>query len=306
MQIAFVVVVFACVFAAVMALYAATRPRAAGQRLQGLASAPVGPAPERVSLVRGDDRNWLMRSLHKLGTSTGDRDDAEGRRLRDRMTHAGFYGPFATGVYTGVRLVLAIGLPLIVASVPVMWGLEPALRILALCTIAAVAYLLPSFWLDSRIKRRQQSIERALPDALDLMVVCVEAGFGINQALARVSDEFALKSPLLATEFGLVVSECRAGKSTQEALRGLSDRTGVSDISSLVALLVQTERFGTSIATALRVHADSMRVKRMQRAEERAQMATLKLILPSTLIFTALLMIFLVPGIARFMTAFPD
>jgi len=129
-----------------------------------------------------------------------------------------------------------------------------------------------------------------------LMVVCVEAGFGINQSLAQVAEEFQSRCPVVSEEFALVVQETRAGKSTTVALRCLADRTGVSDISSLVALLVQTERFGTSLANALRVHADAMRIVRMQYAEERAQKATLKLILPSTMIFAALLMIFLAPG----------
>jgi tight adherence protein C len=142
-----------------------------------------------------------------------------------------------------------------------------------------------------------------LPDALDLMVVCVEAGFGINQSLAQVADEFDSKCPTIAKEFGLVVQETRAGKSTTEALRALANRTGVSDISSLVALLVQTERFGTSLANALRVHADAMRIVRMQRAEERAQKATLKLILPSTMIFGAVLIIFVAPGAYMMMSA---
>ena len=138
------------------------------------------------------------------------------------------------------------------------------------------------------------------------MVVCVEAGLGINQSLARVSTEFESKSPILAQEFALVGHETRAGKTTTEALRALADRTGVSDISSLVAQLVQTERFGTSVANALRVHADAMRIRRMQYAEERAQKATLKLILPSTMIFAALLMLFLAPGMYNFFTAFSE
>jgi tight adherence protein C len=138
------------------------------------------------------------------------------------------------------------------------------------------------------------------------MVVCVEAGYGINQSLARVTDEFAKRSPVLSSELGLAVAETRAGKGLEGALRGLSERTGVDDVSSLVALLVQTERFGTSVANALRVHAEAMRVRRMLRAEERAQKAPLKLIFPSTLIFAALMLVFLAPSLYRFMAAFPD
>jgi tight adherence protein C len=176
-------------------------------------------------------------------------------------------------------------------------------QIALLFFLSAFFYVLPSIVLDRCVATRQHAITRVLPDALDLMVVCVEAGFGINQSLAQVADEFESKCPIVATEFGLVVQETRAGKSTTEALRALATRTGVADISSLVALLVQTERFGTSLANALRVHADAMRIVRMQRAEERAQKATLKLILPSTMIFAAILIIFVAPGAYMMMSA---
>lgn len=304
MQLMLAGAVFGCVFLLVMGVYSALRPRTAGQRLEAMSAGAGLPSAARPSMVRGEGHGWFLRSVHRIGSGSG--SASERARLGTRLVQAGFSGPLATGIYFGGRFLIAIVLPLIVASLPVLWGYALPVQIGILCAIAAVAYLLPSLWLDARIKARQGAIERALPDALDLMVVCVEAGFGINQALARVSQEFSEKSPLLANEFGLVVTECRAGKSTAEALRALSDRTGVSDISSLVALLVQTERFGTSVATALRVHADSMRVRRMQRAEERAQKATLKLILPSTMIFAALLMIFLVPGLSRFFGAFPS
>jgi tight adherence protein C len=183
---------------------------------------------------------------------------------------------------------------------PSVWALSAALQIGLLIGLAAFFYVLPSIVLGNRIKARQHAITRTLPDALDLMVVCVEAGFGINQSLAQVAEEFRTKCRIVSEEFSLVVQETRAGKSTTVALRSLADRTGVSDISSL---LVQTERFGTSLANALRVHADAMRVIRMQNAEERAQKATLKLILPSTMIFTALLLIFLAPGAYMMKTA---
>ena len=144
---------------------------------------------------------------------------------------------------------------------------------------------------------RQHAITRTLPDALDLMVVCVEAGFGINQSLAQVADEFESKMSDRLKGIRRWWFRRRApARAPQRPCVALADRTGVSDISSLVALLVQTERFGTSLANALRVHADAMRIVRMQHAEERAQKATLKLILPSTMIFVALLLIFLAPG----------
>jgi tight adherence protein C len=269
---------FGCVFLLVMGLNMVLRPRPAGRRLAHLSSGFASPTGERPSLVRRNGGGMV----------------------------AGYQNPAAPAIYYGVRLTLALVLPVLAIPLPVVWGLPFVYQVGLLCGLAAVGYIAPSVFLDQRVAVRVRAIERTLPDALDLMVVCVEAGFGVNQSLARVAEEFAAKSPILAKEFDLVVHETRAGKSTHEALRALSERTGVSDISSLVALLVQTERFGTSVANTLRVHAEAMRVRRMQRAEERAQKATLKLILPSTMIFGALLMIFILPGIYRFFDAFPS
>jgi tight adherence protein C len=302
MELVLAGLVFGCVFLVVMGLQSSLRPRTAGRRLEGLAGAGSGEPPARASMIRQEGQGWLLGTLHRLGAQRASAD--ERGQMRTRMIHAGYPSPLAPGIFYGVRLVLAIALPLLASTMPALWGLTPLAQIISLCGLAATAYILPSAWIDSRLKRRKGTIERTLPDALDLMVVCVEAGFGINQALARVSDEFAVKSPVLAREFGLVVMETRAGKSSTEALRSLAERTGVSDVSCLVALLVQTERFGTSVATALRVHADSMRIRRMQRAEERAQKATLKLILPSIMIFVALMVIFMAPGMYRFYGAF--
>jgi tight adherence protein C len=223
--------------------------------------------------------------------------------VHERLTQAGYRHPSAAPIYYGVRVVSAVGLPIAATLVPATWGLPAPTAILILCGLAAVGYVGPSAVLDRLVLRRQSRIERALPDALDLLVVCVEAGYGINQALARIAEDFAARSLEIAQEFALVVNETRTGKTTTAALQGLADRTGVSDVTSLVALLVQTEKFGTSVATALRVHADAMRIQRMQRAEQRAQMATLKLILPSTLIFAALLILFITPAALRVIEA---
>jgi tight adherence protein C len=286
----------ALVFGSVVMLSLAIRtllaPRAVGRRLARLGSSPQTVEFEGESLVRSHDKG-LSGIFARIGQG---REGGDLSRLRSRMLHAGYRSPSAPTIYYGLRLALALGVPALVALLPAVWALHSVYQIGLLIMLSAIFYVLPSIFLNSRIAAYQHAITRALPDALDLMVVCVEAGFGINQSLAQVADEFESKCPVIAKEFALVVQEARAGKSTTEALRTLADRTGVSDISSLVALLVQTERFGTSLANALRVHADAMRITRMQRAEERAQKATLKLILPSTMIFVALLLIFLAPG----------
>jgi len=284
--------VFLMVLMIALALRSLLAPRIVGRRLEQLRDA-YRPAPIKGrSLVHGSETGWRG-VLARIGKV---HEGADESRLRSRLQHAGFRRPSAPTIYHGIRLTLSLGAPALIALLPAVWALPTIAQIILLIAVAGAGYVSPSIFLNQRVAARQHTIERTLPDALDLMVVCVEAGFGINQSLAQVAAEFRAKCPIVATEFGLVVQETRAGKSTTEALRALSNRTGVSDISSLVALLVQTERFGTSLANALRVHADAMRVVRMQRAEERAQKATLKLILPSTMIFAALLLIFLAPG----------
>jgi tight adherence protein C len=151
-----------------------------------------------------------------------------------------------------------------------------------------------------RVKARKKEIVRALPDALDMLVVCVEAGLGLNQALVRVAEELAQVSPVLSEQMVLVNLEIRAGTVREEALRLFAERTGVSDVSSLVTMLIQTDRFGTSIAHALRVQASALRTKRRQRAEEAAAKTAIKLVFPLVLfIFPALYVVILGPAMIQ-------
>ena len=289
---------FAAVFLAVYGLQFVFRPGVASQRLESLSGSGRSSS---AGIVRGATGGTLD-FLQRIGEGSG--DSAAFSELRKRLVNAGYPSRSAPSIYRGIRFTFPLAVVMGLAAQPGVWSLSPPMIVAALCGSGLVAWVIPSIVVDRKIARRRFAIERGLPDALDLMVVCVEAGFGINQALARVAEEFEMKQPILSREFALVVNETRAGKGTSDALRGLADRTGVSDVSALVALLVQTERFGTSVANALRVHAEAMRVRRMQRAEERAQKATLKLILPSVMIFAALLLIFLVPGFAAMFGAF--
>jgi tight adherence protein C len=294
---------FACAVALVVGVAALTQPRRAAERLSRLRAPGEAASGDQASLLVGEQSSAALRALQALGERSA--QGTETGALRRRLVHAGYRHPAALAIYFGLRVALAVGLPLGALSIAMLWSLPRVQLILAVCALAAFGFIAPSTWLDLRRKRRQNEMRRTLPDALDLMVVCVEAGYGINQSLGRVTEEFASRSPVLSSELGLVVAETRAGKGLEGALRSLSERTGVEDVSSLVALLVQTERFGTSVANALRVHADAMRVRRMQRAEERAQKAPLKLIFPSTLIFAALMLVFLAPSLSRFFAAFP-
>ena len=226
-------------------------------------------------------------------------EQVQGRRadvsaIRLRMIQAGYTGRTAVPIYLGSRIALPIGLAAASVFILSVLGATSLAGVLATVWFAAVGYVMPSFYIGSRITRRQKEMQKALPDALDLLVVCVEAGLGLNQALVRVSEEIERLSPVLSEQLALVNLEIRAGTARDEAFRNMGDRTGMEDIRSLMAMLIQTDRFGTSIATALRVHADTMRTKRRQRAEEAAAKTTIKLVFPLVLfIFPAMFVVIL-------------
>ena len=224
------------------------------------------------------------------------------RRLRRRLMQAGYYGENAVTVFRVIRLTSVVAFPVgTILLTTVILGWPVGTTVIGL-TLVAVFYglFLPSFFLSRLVSNRQGRITHALPDALDLMVVCVEAGLGLNAALQRVGREMEIVDMDLSEELAITNREIRAGKPRDEALRNLGDRTGVSDVKSLVAMLVQTDRFGTSIADSLRVFADSMRTKRRQRAEELVAKAAIKLIFPLLLfIFPALLIVLMGPAIIK-------
>jgi len=163
--------------------------------------------------------------------------------------------------------------------------------------LAALGYFLPNVFLARRIAYRKREIFESFPDAMDLIIVCVEAGLGLDAALARVGEEMHMRSPILGEELHLINLELRAGSSRERALRNLALRTGVEDIDTLVAMLVQSDRFGTSVADSLRVHADNLRTKRRLRAEEAAAKIALKLLFPLIFfIFPSMLLVLLGPA----------
>jgi tight adherence protein C len=164
--------------------------------------------------------------------------------------------------------------------------------------LTALGWVAPTFYVRARLKARQKQVQLALPDMLDMMVVCVEAGLGLNQAIVRVADEIDHVSPVMSEQLAIVNLEMRAGTPREEALKNFAERTGLVDIRSLVSMLIQTDRFGTSVADALRVHADTMRTKRRQRAEEAAAKTTIKLVFPLVLfVFPAMFVVVLGPSV---------
>lgn len=249
-------------------------------------------------------RNRIQSSLEKLIASLDAAEGSEQSRIGQRLIEAGYRKPSAVNVFMFVRLTLAIVLPILALMFSPLWSLDQLQLMVVLGASVTAGFVLPSHWVDRQRAVRQGQIIRGLPDALDLMVVCVEAGLGIQASLARIAEEFVRSNRTVSEEFKLVTLEARAGKSTTEALRGLADRSGVTDVSSLVAMLVQTERFGTSLADTLRVQADAMRIARMQRAEEQAGKAPLKMMFPTIIIFGATLLVTLGPGMIQLLGFF--
>ncbi|MEM7411131.1 MAG: type II secretion system F family protein [Myxococcota bacterium] len=247
-------------------------------------------------VLTSQDKSLLARLLAPFAGDLTRRRAGVTDPLRRSLVHAGFRQDSALANYMGGRVALALALPLLILLIPGAWGLSQFQLVGVLCLAACIGVLAPRIWLDRQVEARQKAIILALPDALDLMVVCVEAGLGVSASLARVARDFRPSYPILASEFDLAVFETRAGKSTTDALRGLAERTGVGEMNSLVSMLIQTERFGTGLADTLRVHADAMRTRRIQSAEEQANKAPLKMVFPTAFIFVAMIIIVVGPG----------
>jgi tight adherence protein C len=220
-------------------------------------------------------------------------------QTRALLIQAGYRGPQHVTIYRGLRVLFAaIGfLTVFLAS-----GFDSPLL---LAGLPAFGFFIPRFLLKRKVKDRQRNLRIGLPDGLDLTVICVEAGLSLDQAMMRVGQDLSHAHPELSSEFHLFDLETRAGKPRVEALRNLADRTGVDDIRALVATLIQTDRFGTSVAQALRVHSDSLRTERRQRAEEQAAKTTVKMIIPLVLfVMPSLIFVTVGPAVIQLMHIF--
>jgi tight adherence protein C len=225
--------------------------------------------------------------------------------VRQFLIQAGYTEPNAASIYWAFRVTLAAGLPAAAMLTLPLLGISLTQTMLAVLWLATLGWIGPTFHVRSRLKARQKEIQLALPDMLDMLVVCVEAGLGLNQALVRVADEIDHVSGVMSEQLTMVNLEMRAGTARQEALKNLAERTGLPDIRSLVSMLIQTDRFGTSVAHALRVHADTLRTKRRQRAEEAAAKTTIKLVFPLVLfVFPAMFVVVLGPSALAIFRAF--
>jgi len=203
-------------------------------------------------------------------------------RINLSLVHAGYRSENAVEILLGVKLLLPIVVILVLwqidAHLEQPLELPPAIAVAFICI--AFMFFLPNMWLRSKIQQRQQAMGDALPDSMDLLVTCVEAGLSLDAAMGRVSQELELVAPILAQELKQTLLEIQAGVRRSDAFHRLSTRTGLEDLRTLSAMIIQTEMFGTSVSRALRVHAEGMRTKRMQLAEERAAMASVKMTIP--------------------------
>jgi tight adherence protein C len=248
------------------------------RRLRRLAPGPTSAASGRQSLTETPDPK-LARLTRLLPKSP-----KEMSRVQRRLARAGYSGLAPTVYYSLAELLL----PIVCGAAVLVW-IGPSFGWPVALVVAAVVYFVPRLYVDRKIARRRKAIQNGLADALDLLTVCVEAGGGLDQAIARATEDLHLAHPELAEELRLVTTEVRAGKPRVEALKNLAARTGLEEVRGLVAMLIQTDRFGTSIAEALATHAAVSRTKRRQRAEERAAKVSVKLVFPLALcLFPAL------------------
>jgi tight adherence protein C len=270
-----------------------------------LAPSPASVIERRLGEIQGDrnkkaggisaPHRALINALRRMGQAAPE-SPSEAGKLRQRLIWCGYRGTEAFIIFAGLRVAVAL-FAFVALATPVLVRPNVALALGA----GAFGYMLPGFILARMAKRRQHRLRLSLPDALDLLVVSVEAGLGLDQAIQRVADELAFAHRELSEELRLINLELRAGTARAEALHNLATRTGVDDISSLVAMLVQTDKFGTSVAQSLRVHSETLRTKRRQRAEEAAAKTGVKMVFPLVIcIFPAVWVVTIGPAAIKF------
>jgi len=258
------------------------------------------PTPEPDSLAQ-----LARTALPKMGASLLPKDEEGRTRLQTRLTHAGLYSRQAMVVFLGVKMALMVG-PAVLGLLLGVAGLVPVRTgVLVGALLGASGMVGPSFWLDKRKAARQTAFRRALPDALDVMVICLEGGLSLPGAIRRVGGELRTAHPMLAAELGIVQREIQLGRTPGEALQHFATRCDLEEVRGLASVIAQAERFGASIAKALRVHAETLRVKRLQYAEEMAQKAATKLLIPTILcILPCVFVVVMSPAVIQIMDVF--
>lgn len=272
-----------------------TRGEPAEERLRDL-SRPTDRRPAPTGLGK-----FALAALPKAAAPLLPTAEAEQTRLQARLIQAGFYGRGTLAVFLGAKFVLLVTLPLLVLVVAgLLLRLEPRMVVILAASAGGAALLLPNFWLDSRKASRQNQLRRALPDALDVIVICLEGGLSLTEGIRRVSGELRTAHPPLAAEMTIIQREILLGLSPGESLRRFADRADLEEVRSLAAVLLQSERFGSSLVKGLRTHAEVLRRRRQQRVEEQAQQAAVKILFPTLLcIFPAVFIVFMGPAVIK-------
>lgn len=274
-------------------------------RPQGLVTARLESIDPSLTLIENNPVTTMAERVAEPLNRIVPLSAKDAAKLQKRLLQAGYRSPDAAMAFRAIQVSLIVAIPTLVLTAGyILERTANSLIILSLLGMA-IGFYLPRMVLSNKIKARQLRITWGLADTLDLMVVAVEAGLGLNAALNRVAEELKKTHPDLHYELELVNLEIRVGRSREEALRNLAERTGVDDIRSFVALLVQADRYGASIAKAVRIFADSLRTKRRQKAEQASQKAALKLIFPLTVfLFPVIILIMLAPAAMNLLDLF--
>ena len=273
------------------------------EMLQRISDA-INPQPKQKS---------LLTTIQKTGLSIGGviehfenvlpKSQAEVSIVLQRLQHAGFRDESAVKIFYGTKVLV----PLLFCILVLVTGLGDIGGFMVYLIAAALGFLAPDFWLGRRIKQRQSKIRRGLPDVLDLLVICIEAGLSLDHATARTAVELKAAQPEVCDELNIVVLEQRAGRPRTDAWKHMAERTDVDCVRNLVTMLIQAEQFGTSVAKTLRIHSDTLRTQRVQAVEEAAAKTTIKLLFPLVFfIFPTLFVVVLGPAILSIMDSFKD
>jgi tight adherence protein C len=295
----FIIVVFLSVMGMLLSITMIRTDLPLTKRWKRISNGTFSPGGSSAKTFVREESIVVKKLLTPLGKLAIPKDEWRKSLIRKRMVNAGFRTNQAVSIFYGIKAMLTLLFPGLLIFNKVFYGkMSPQGLLFFAFLLAALGYYLPTIYLRLKTSKRQKNITNAFPDALDLMVVCVEAGLGLDAAILRVGEEMKLTSKALAEEFYLLNLELRTGKPREVAMKNLAWRTGVEDVESLVTMLIQADRFGTSIAQSLRVHSDVLRTKRQLRAEEKAAKIPVKLIFPLALfIFPSLFIVILGPAI---------
>ena len=269
---------------------------------------PAGAKPKPVQPTKPPSLATVTRStLPKVGSSMVPHDEAEKSRLQAKLHHAGLYNRQAMPMFLGAKLILMVG-PALVGTLLGIFGLVPTqTAFMAGGCLGILGMIGPSFWLDMRKAKNQDQLRRSMPDAMDLIVICLEGGLSFQAAVRRVSAELQQAHPLLCRELNIVQREIQLGQDAGESFQRMGVRTDLEEIRNLSAVITQSQRFGASLVKALKAHAENLRLLRQQAAEERAQQAAVKILIPTLIcIFPAIFVVILGPAMFRLARSFSN